>query len=320
MSDEVHRIAALARELSHKVRLEQQLQLTVECAAAILAAPRASVRLFDATRTRLLATCRAGEPLHAAPAEFRVGEGLLGWIAQHAQALRTGDAAADPRYVAKAEITEPFASFIGAPLVSADVCFGVISAVSPARDAFTAEHEELLLLLGGLCAPHLELARMARLAAIDPLTGVLNRRGIDVVLPPDDERLTSVAMCDLDLFKHVNDGYGHAAGDEVLRRVARTLAAAIRTGDGIVRWGGEEFLLVLPGVGAEQAERIVDRARAAVADETIDLGGGRVVRITVSVGVAERRAGEPRDAVIARADDALYVAKQSGRNRVALAA
>jgi diguanylate cyclase (GGDEF)-like protein len=321
MPDAVTRIARLARELSQKLPLEAQLQHTVDCAAAILSAPRASVRLFDSARTRLIATCRAGEPtqLGAATAEFRVGEGLLGWIAEHNAPLRSGDPMRDPRYVDKVEVTQ-LGSFLGAPLTSGDVCFGVISAVSPERDAFSAEHEELLMLLAGLCAPHLEMARLARLAEIDPLTGVFNRRGLDVLLPARDERLTALAICDLDRFKRINDAHGHAAGDEVLRRVAHLLGSVLRAGDGVLRWGGEEFLLVLPGVELGRAQRIVERARAWVEHEPIELSSGRVLSVTISVGVAERRPAEPRDAAIARADEALYLAKDRGRNRVELAA
>ena len=321
MADAVARIAELARELSHTLPLEQQLQHTVDCAAAILGAPRASVRLFDATRTRLIAKCRFGEPLHpgSAAAEFRVGEGLLGWIAEKNQSLRTGDAPSDARYVKKSEVVEPFLSFIGVPLTSGNVCFGVISATSPGPNAFSESHESLLSLLAGLCAPHLEMARLSRLAAIDPLTGVFNRRGLDLVLPEHDERLSSVAMCDLDRFKRINDEHGHAAGDELLRRVSSLLASVVRAADGVVRWGGEEFLVVLPGVEKATALHVVERARKAIEDDAVVVGG-QVVRITISVGVAERHPGETRDALIARADEALYVAKNSGRNRVELAA
>jgi len=315
------RITQLARELSSSLPLEEQLQHTVDCAAAILGAPRASVRLFDATRTRLIAKCRFGEPLHpgTAAAEFKVGEGLLGWIAEHNQPLRTGAAPSDARYVQKSEVVEPFLSFIGVPLTSGNVCFGVISATSPLANAFTDENEQLLSLLAGLCAPHLEMARLSRLAAIDPLTGVFNRRGLDLVLPENDSRMVSVAMCDLDRFKRVNDEYGHAAGDELLRRVAHLLASVVRAADGVVRWGGEEFLVILPGVDRALAQHIVERARKSIEDDSV-IVAGKVLRITISVGVAERRPGEARDALIARADEALYTAKNSGRNRVELAA
>ncbi|MDB4968224.1 MAG: hypothetical protein JWN44_3913 [Myxococcales bacterium] len=319
MSDPVVLMASLARELSQKRPLEALLQLTVECAAKIVSAPRASVRLFDATRTRLIATCRAGEPLHSAPGEFQIGEGLMGWIAQNNLPLRTGDAPADPRFVQRADVRDPIGAFLGVPLVSNNVCFGVVSVVRPDKHAFTEAHENLLMLLAGLCAPHLEMARLTRLAVIDPLTGVFNRRGLDLVLPEDSDIGVSIAMCDLDHFKSINDQFGHAAGDEVLRRVGRLLATVMRSGDGVVRWGGEEFLLVLPTIELGRARRVVERARSWVENEGIEVAG-HPVPVTISVGVAERRPGEPRDSLIARADDALYIAKNSGRNRVELAA
>jgi diguanylate cyclase (GGDEF)-like protein len=175
------------------------------------------------------------------------------------------------------------------------------------------------MLLAGLCAPYLELARVQRLAAVDPLTGVFNRRGLDLVLSETGDDLVTVAMCDLDRFKAINDGLGHAAGDEVLRKVARLLVSVMRSSDGVMRWGGEEFLLVLPGIELGRARRIVERARSWIEREPIEVEG-RCIGITVSVGVAERRAGEPRAGLIARADEALYAAKNLGRNRVELAA
>ena len=93
----------------------------------------------------------------------------------------------------------------------------------------------------------------------------------------------------------------------------------VRAADGVVRWGGEEFVLILAGVDRALAQHIVERARKSVEDDAIVVGG-KILRITISVGVAERRPAESRDALIARADEALYVAKNSGRNRVELAA
>jgi diguanylate cyclase (GGDEF)-like protein len=319
MDDAMAAVAELARALTQKQPLETMLQLVVDRAAALLGAARVSVRLFDATRTRLIATCRSGEPLYrTGPVEFKSGEGLIGWIAAHNLSLRTGDARSDPRFVERPEV-DRFESFLGVPLTSADTCFGVISAIKSERDAFSPRDEQTLLLLGALGAPHLELARVQRLTQVDPLTGVLNRRGLDLVLPESSEARISVAMIDLDRFKRVNDQYGHAAGDEVLRRVSELLSGVLRAGDGVVRWGGEEFLVVLPGVELDRARRIVERARSWVEREPIAVAGTRL-DVTISVGVAERRPGEARAHLIARADEALYNAKQAGRNRVELAA
>ncbi len=163
--------------------------------------------------------------------------------------------------------------------------------------------------------------RIEELAELDELTGSFNRRCIMRLL--DDEIATahrtgqpcSVALIDLDFFKRINDAHGHPTGDEVLRTFAIGVFANVRAIDRFGRYGGEEFLLVLPGTPADSAARLVDRLRAIVADldwSAFSLG----MRVTFSAGVAELRADENPDAILARADSALYAAKARGRNRI----
>ena len=127
-----------------------------------------------------------------------------------------------------------------------------------------------------------------------------------------------LAMCDLDSFKRVNDTHGHLAGDAVLREVARRIAANVRKADVAVRYGGEEFMLILPGADARALALIGEKLRHAVASAPFELGaGGEAATLTMSVGLAAFRADADRsDDLIGRADAALYRAKQSGRNRV----
>jgi diguanylate cyclase (GGDEF)-like protein len=327
MTQEVERLTVLTHELQDRLTLEEMLQQIADTAAALLATPRVSVRLLDPTRTRLLVTCRAGSPIHHdAQVAFRLGEGLIGWIAEQRRPLRLGDAQTDPRFVVRPDLKEPMGSFLGVPLVAGRACIGVLSALNPAHDYFTPHHEALLGLLAGICAPHVEVARLSRLSQSDPLTGALNRRGLDLAFPEvaatdaDDGvvRPLSVAMVDIDHFKRVNDEYGHAIGDEVLKRVVHLLSSVLRAGDAIVRMGGEEFLLILPSVELARAAPIAERARAAVAEARFT-AADVTLEVTISVGVAERRAGEGRDALIKRADEALYAAKRDGRDRVSSA-
>ena len=163
--------------------------------------------------------------------------------------------------------------------------------------------------------------RIEELAQTDELTGLPNRRSIVKML--DDEiarghRGTpcSVAMIDIDWFKRINDGYGHPAGDEVLRTVAITVFANIRANDRFGRYGGEEFLLVLPGTARDEAELIVERLRAMVAE--LDWNAFAIdMAVTISAGIAALAPDDSSDAILARADRALYAAKASGRNRIA---
>jgi diguanylate cyclase (GGDEF)-like protein len=322
MTFAIERLAAVAHELGLQKTLEEQLQILVERSAELLIVPRVTVRLLDPSGTRLLAKARAGLPLHRGPfAEFGVGEGLIGWVAQTGKPLLAGDAEADPRFARRPGMLEPLGSFVGVPLLAREHCIGVLGASHPEREHFTLEHEQMLTVLAALCAPHIEVARLERMARVDALTGALNRHGLDLVLDelPAQGRLLSVVLCDIDRFKQVNDRLGHDAGDQVLKRVALVLASGLRGGDSVVRYGGEEFLLVLPDIDLKKAERIAERARHAVEEETLIVAGSSV-RVTFSAGVAERHGAEGRDQLLRRADQALYAAKESGRNRVHVAA
>ncbi len=166
--------------------------------------------------------------------------------------------------------------------------------------------------------------RIEELAELDELTGSFNRRYIMRMLDDEIPRAhrsqvpCSIALIDLDWFKRVNDAYGHPTGDEVLRTFAITVFANIRTTDRFGRYGGEEFLLVLPDTPNDAAARILDRLRAIIAD--LDWSAfSPGMQVTISAGVATLRPVETADTFLARADKALYAAKAGGRNRVASA-
>ncbi|NTW40970.1 MAG: diguanylate cyclase [Cellulomonadaceae bacterium] len=166
---------------------------------------------------------------------------------------------------------------------------------------------------------------LAELAVRDGLTGLHNRRHLDRVLEPmveharDAQRPLTAVMVDIDHFKAVNDRYGHAVGDEVLVRVASELSALVRADDVLVRFGGEEFLLVLPRARAVDVAARADEIRRRYAEVPFATAAGPVLA-TVSIGVAELADGQSPDSLLRAADDALYAAKAAGRNRVVCAA
>ncbi len=166
--------------------------------------------------------------------------------------------------------------------------------------------------------------RIEELAELDELTGSFNRRCIMRMLDEEIARAhrsktpCSIALIDLDWFKRINDAYGHPTGDEVLRTFAITVFANIRNIDRFGRYGGEEFLLVLPDTPNDVAARILDRLRAIIAD--LDWSAfSPGMRVTISAGVASLSPDETADTFLARADNALYAAKARGRNRIASA-
>jgi diguanylate cyclase (GGDEF)-like protein len=158
-------------------------------------------------------------------------------------------------------------------------------------------------------------------ATHDSLTGLLNRPAILEVLGKELSRARrtqtplSVVMADIDHFKQINDVYGHAAGDQVLRQAAQRITSSIRQYDHCGRYGGEEFLVVLPGCDRSSARDIAERLRHNVCKSDIPIED-KAVRVTLSLGLAEYRQGQDVDALIKEADAALYRAKQQGRNRV----
>jgi len=163
--------------------------------------------------------------------------------------------------------------------------------------------------------------RIEELAELDELTGAFNRRCIMRVLEEEIARThrhglpCSIALIDLDWFKRINDVHGHPTGDEVLRTFAITMFANIRTIDRFGRYGGEEFLLVLPNTPTEAAARLLDRLRAIVAElDWSAFSAG--MQVTFSAGVATLRAEEHSDNFLARADKALYASKAQGRNLI----
>ena len=161
--------------------------------------------------------------------------------------------------------------------------------------------------------------RAEKLARRDPLTGALNRRALDEAIALEVERSgrqaspISAILLDVDHFKRVNDTCGHGVGDAVLSAVAGTLAARVRPYDLVARFGGEEFVVVLPGTGLDAAVSVAERLRASVAELRVERLPWSV---TASFGVAEWRAHESPEGWLARADCAMYDAKGSGRNRV----
>lgn len=161
----------------------------------------------------------------------------------------------------------------------------------------------------------------------DALTGVPNRRQMDEQLEEAIHAATAVqgdpaclALADLDHFKRINDSYGHAVGDEVLKAFSQLLITSMRDTDRIYRYGGEEFLIFMNGVSLERAESILDRLREKISRYPLNIEGMKEpLNITVSFGIAEVVENEALRSLIRRADEALYQAKYGGRNRVCTA-
>ena len=164
----------------------------------------------------------------------------------------------------------------------------------------------------------LEEQKFREMVRFDGLTGALNRASGELALEKaymqclGSKVPMSIAMADIDHFKQVNDTWGHSCGDAVLKALSRSLIATLRANDSVIRWGGEEFLLIFSGCDLDQALPLAERCRAGVQRLTHE----RVGQVTLSMGVGELRTGETLAHLIERVDQALYSAKHAGRNRV----
>ena len=231
--------------------------------------------------------------------------------------------------VAVIEDDDASADAEGPEIMREDVFFGdrAIGKFALAPRAPEHKHDRVLVTtiareLGGALRMATLVEESRWMATTDALTGLLNRRAFlestsrEVARAKRYNEHLSVVLLDVDHFKHINDKRGHAAGDLVLAAVGRLLNRALRACDIVARWGGEEFVLVLPSTSLDQAEEVAERVRAELANAAIKDGNGDAVPVTASFGVAAYSSGETLEQVIDRSDRAMYLAKSGGRNRV----
>ncbi len=221
------------------------------------------------------------------------------------------------------------------PLKHKGELLGSINFGSADESRFTREHAtDFFAHLGAIASFALEnvvnRARLLRSGFTDVLTGWNNRRYLQVRLVEELARARRdgsnlvCLMLDIDHFKNVNDSYGHAAGDAVLRELAQRIESQVRASDIAARFGGEEFVVLLPATEVESGELLAERIRKAISAEPIEIGEGKEVTITASIGIASIAPGRDiqdlktaGESLLARADVALYSAKSSGRDQVA---
>jgi len=347
--DELTALLALSEQVGAGLFLDHVLQCVYDSFKAILPYDRLGCALLDKSRTKVVARWARSSAPHLS---IRPGYSQPIAGSSLAEILRTGQ----PRIINDLEqylvehpqsestqvITrEGVRSNLTCPLMVQGAPVGFLFFSSNRPDTYREAHQDLFM----RCAAQLSVvverslhyeelytlnqrlhaaqASLEKQANTDALTGLMNRRALLARLDGEIEELaksgTELAICmvDIDHFKRINDTFGHLAGDAVLRHVAVTLASTCRATEALGRYGGEEFLYVLPAAGRPEAERAAERLRAAVAATEIAVGE-RKLRVTVSVGATAAAAGSPTssDVLIGAADRALYAAKMLGRDRI----
>lgn len=256
-----------------------------------------------------------------------VAGGVLRAVTDEGQNLRVEDLRHDRSLSPLADQLCGFRSICFVPMRSRNGVVGLVAAASDNVSHFDDEDEQFLGYLAAAIARDVDNTRLYQMATTDPLTGAFNRQYLAERLPAEIERHRrygeplSLVVVDVDHFKEVNDTWGHPAGDRVLQELTGRLSALIRDVDSLIRYGGEEFLLILPCTDLAGAFLVANRLCEEVAQRPMTISCDTTCQLTVSGGAAEWD-GRDLDAasLVARADALLYQAKAAGRNRILCAA
>ncbi|HEX7975554.1 MAG TPA: diguanylate cyclase [Anaerolineales bacterium] len=308
--------------------LEQVLDRILDQLFRVVPYDSAAVLLMDAECIQVVAGKGFANPAQVLGCRFPADDELIAETYRQGLPLALPDAQADPRFHNWAG--DPAVhGWLVVPLQVRGVPLGALTLDSHRAGAYGEAEAGLAQAFANQAAIAIENARLfkqvRRLAITDGLTGVTNRRHFFEMAGHELERARryghplSIIMWDIDHFKDVNDTYGHLAGDQVLQVVARRCRENLREIDLLGRYGGEEFVALLPEIGLPTARQVAERLRQAIADSPIICGEDYRVTITLSVGVADI-SGDCRhvEDLLARADQAMYTAKQAGRNRLAV--
>jgi len=260
-----------------------------------------------------------------------LGAGITGWVASSAHPVLIDDARADARFSLNVDPAPSGAprSFMAVPLRTAATCIGALALCAREGERFSADELRTLSALADYTAIALSNARnfekVRELTVLDDHTALYNSRHLYRVLEAESVRAVryrrplSVIFFDLDLFKQVNDAYGHQAGSDLLREVGQLLRALLRATDVPVRYGGDEFVVILPETTREQAAAVAGRLRDALQANPFLRSRDLAVSVTASFGIATwPEDGETGEDLLRAADAAMYRAKGAGRNAIAV--
>jgi diguanylate cyclase (GGDEF)-like protein len=322
--DELSVLYEAAKAISSSLEMESVLETLVQVTCRAFGYEYGAILLVEERTGELVVEATHGY----APATrgYRVpsGRGITGWVRQTGKAEFVRDVRDDPRYIG---VNPQAVAEIAVPLISEGRVIGVFNVESTRQAALGERDLNILTALAGYATIAIQNARLfaqtEQLATTDGLTGLFNHRHLHQAMERmlercrREDRPLALIMLEIDNFKRYNDTYGHQRGDEVLRIVADLLRKGSRATDVVARYGGDEFMIVLPDTAKETAGDVGERLRRAIQAYPFHLGENIVTNVTLSVGVAATPDdGETVDALVDAVDRAQYSAKRSGGNKV----
>lgn len=331
---ELQTLNEVVQAISSSLEPREILRIIMEKTADLIKAEGWSVLLLDHDRRELVFEATAGEAgKKLLGMRLKIGQGVAGWVARYGQSLIVPDVTKDPRFYSGVDKKTKFItkSILCVPMRSKDKIIGVVEVVNKiGGEPFTQDDLEIFENLVAHITIALENAAMYRkmeeASLIDDLTQLYNSRYCNQFL---DKFLTnrkgiqstiSVIFLDIDFFKLVDDHFGHLVGSETLRYVGERLKRVVRSGDVVVRYGGDEYIVILPSTNKKTAAVIAERIRKEINKEPFYAFSNKKFKISITSGVATYPDdAKSRDELIGVADKAMYEGKLSGRDKVVLA-
>src|SRR5271166_3565386 len=321
---EVQNLFELAQDLGNSLSLNETLSLLAIRLKRMI--PYDALAIYVPHGDILKAEYASGENFRLfSSLEIPMGQGLSGWVAENHKPILNGNPSVEPGYLNDETKFTTMRSPVAIPLVGLSGVVSVLTLYRAERDAFTKDHLRILLAIGAKVALSIENAlkyeQAESSAATDYLTGLPNARSLFLHLDSElarCRRLSSpvaVLVCDLNGFKQINDRFGHLEGNRLLHTVARKLKDSCREYDYVARMGGDEFVLILPGIGLDQVHTTSLRLRAITAD------AGQEINENATLGVSIGHAMYPEDGsdaeqLLSEADRRMYIAKHRDKQDV----
>jgi diguanylate cyclase (GGDEF)-like protein len=248
-----------------------------------------------------------------------LGDGLSGWVAQNKKPIVNGNPSVEPGYLNDPDKFSTLRSALALPLEGVGGVIGVLALYRAERDAFTTDHLRILLAVSGKMALAIENAlkfqQAESSATTDYLTGLPNARSLFLQLDRElarckrDKESLTLMVCDMNGFKKINDRFGHLEGNRVLRLFAQALKDSCREYDYVARMGGDEFVVIAPGLGAEAAAKKVEQIRPLARQAGFDVCGEEILSLSVGLAVSPDD-GNDAEQLLAQADRRMYMEKQ----------
>jgi len=332
--EELRAFNEIGKALTSTLELHEVLGRIMEQVSAVLKPANWSLLLVDEEKSDLVFEIAVGPNAETLTGlRVRMDEGIAGWVATEGRTLLVPDVTADRRFSSRFDQATRFTtqSILAVPMRSRNTTLGVIELVNgPDKPPFTEKDARTLASIADYAAIAIENARnfqrVQELTVIDEHTGLYNARHLRRVLDAEIERSKrfghelSLIFFDLDRFKAINDTWGHQVGSAILRECGQVMLASLRSVDVAIRYGGDEFVCVLPETGKQAALAIANRLREALVAHRFQRERGLDLRVTASFGVATWPVdADTAEQLMKRSDLAMYRVKQTTRDAVSAA-